>query len=108
MLRVEIVCNGCFPELWARASRWLQPWLRLRSSRLPNRHQRQANRVIGARQDRRPMRRMDKFPRPIVRRRTKTRIPIKVRPNTLARPQARTRTRTRTSPRPRLQQPAQG
>ena len=58
------------------------------------------NRVTGARQDRRPMHKMDKFPRPIVRRRIKTRMPmqIRARPNILAR--RLTRIRTQTSPRP--------
>ncbi len=46
---------------------------------------RQASRVTGARLGRRPMRRMDRFPRPIVRRRIRTRMRIKVRPNIPAR-----------------------
>ena len=60
------------------------------------------------------MHRMDKFPRPIVRRRIKTRVRIKARPNILARrltrlrmrirahPNILARIRTRTSPRPHL------
>ena len=53
-------------------------------SRLHNRHQRRANRVIGVRQDRRPMCKMDRFPRPIVRRRIRTRMRIRARANILA------------------------
>ena len=65
---------------------WLLPWSRSsKAARPPNRLRPRASRVTGVRPARHPMHKMDRSPRRIIRRRIRTRVPTRDRPNIPAR-----------------------